>query len=170
VTEPPRRRVPVAAEQSVREERRGFFRWAAILGVIVGIPLGVLGIPPLLNVFFDEPTVPVNGAYSEDGLTVWVESQRYDDAPPRALTVILAVRITEGAPGWSLDLAAVELELSDGDPIPPAHVQSPAIIEYNRLARFTLHFELADADEDAEPVAVRLAEPKVRFALTEEDH
>ncbi len=167
MTEPPRRRVPVAAEQSVREERRSFFRWAAILGVIVGIPLGVLGIPPLLNVFFDEPTVPFNGAYSEDGLVMWVESWEFDETHPGTVNVTFSLRITEAS---TIDLDGVELELSEGDPVPLAEVPPPYEIPAGFDAMITMPFELAGADEDAEPIAVRLREPKVRFALTEEDH
>ena len=167
MTEPPRRRVPVAADQSVREERRGFFRWAAILGVIVGIPLGVLGIPPLLNVFFDEPTVPVNGAYSEDGLVMWVESWEVDETVPDIVTVTLVMRATETA---TVDLDGAELELSRGAPVIDEGFWGPQVIEAGYEASITLSFNLSDADEDAVPIAVRLPEPKVRLALTEEDH
>ena len=167
MTEPPRRRVPVAAEQSVREERRSFFRWAAILGVIVGIPLGVLGIPPLLNVFFDEPTVPVNGAYSEDGLVMWVESWEVDEANPERVTVTLRVRPTEPT---TIDLEGFELELSEGNPILHKGLAEPLVIEAGFEVLMTLNFDLSDAEEGAEPRALRLADPKVRFALTEEDH
>lgn len=167
MTEPPRRRVPVAAEQSVREERRGFFRWAAILGVIIGIPLGVLGIPPLLNVFFDEPTVPVNGAYSEDGLTIWVESHEVDEGPSPAATVTLGLRTAEP---WAFDSAGVELELSEGDNVALESFAAPDVFEAGPQGTLVLRFSLAGAGEDAEPLAVRFPEPKVRFALTEEDH
>lgn len=164
MTEPPRRRVPVAAEQSVREERRSFFRYAAILGVIVGIPLGVLGIPPLLNLFFDEPTIPVGGSWSEDGLIVWVESWEVDES---LVIVTLALRATESS---TLDLEGVELELSDGDPVTLEGPVEPVEVEAGWEANITLSFNLSDADATAEPRAMRLPEPKVRFALTEEDH
>ncbi|MCY3645452.1 MAG: hypothetical protein OXH07_00565 [Chloroflexi bacterium] len=167
MTEPPRRRVPVAAEQSVREERRGFFRIAAILGVVIGIPLGVLGIPPLLNVFFDEPTIPVNGAYSEDGLVMWVESWEVDEANPERVTVTLRVRPTEPS---TIDLEGFELELSKGNPILHKGLSEPLVIEAGFEVMMTLNFDLSDAEEGAAPRALRLAEPKVRFALTEEDH
>lgn len=167
MTEPPRRRVPVAAEQSIREERRSFFRIAAILGVVIGIPLGVLGIPPLLNVFFDEPTVPVNGAYSEDGLVMWVESWEFDETHPDMVTVTLSLRMTEA---WTIDLEGVELELSEGDPVPLTEVPPPYEYPAGFDAMIKMRFALAAADEDAEPVAVRFPQPKVRFALTEEDH
>lgn len=167
MTEPPRRRVPVAAEQSIREERRGFFRIAAILGVVIGIPLGVLGIPPLLNVFFDEPTVPVNGAHSEDGLTIWVESYEADEGPPRSVAVTL--RLRTAAP-WAFDSAGVELELSEGDNVALESFAAPDVFEAGPQGTLVLRFSLVGADGDAEPLAVRLPEPKVRFALTEEDH
>lgn len=167
MTEPPRRRVPVAAEQSVREERRSFFRYAAILGVIVGIPLGVFGLPALLNVFFDEPTVPFNGAHSEDGLTIWVESHEVDEGSPRAASVTLGLRTAEP---WAFDPEGVELELSEGDNAPLESFVAPDVFEAGPQGTLVLRFSLAGADDDAEPRALRLAEPKVRFALTEEDH
>ena len=167
MTEPPRRRVPIAAEQSVREERRSFFRYAAILGVIVGIPLGVFGLPALLNVFFDEPTVPVDGSWSEDGLIIWVESWEVDETHPEVVTVTLALRATETS---TVDLDGVELELSEGDAIALRWPSEPSVIEAGFEARITLNFDLTDAEADAEPRALRLTDPKVRFALTEEDH
>jgi len=167
VTEPPRRRVPVSAEQSVREERRSFFRYAAILGVLVGIPLGIFGLPALLNLFFDEPTVPVNGSWSEDGVTLWVESYEVGEEAPLAVTVTLAVRSAEP---WSFDSEGVELELSEVDPVPVAAVTAPDVFEDGALGRIVLRFPLPAADGEAEPLAVRLGEPKVRFALTEDDH
>ena len=167
MTEPPRRRVPVAAEQSVREERRSFFRYAAILGVIVGIPLGVFGLPALLNVFFDEPTVPFNGAYSEDGLTIWVDSHEVADGQPRIVTVTLALRATQPS---TLDLEGAELELSEGDPVAFEASPSPYELAQGFDARIELTFDLSGVEDDAEPRAVRLTDPKVRFALTEEDH
>ena len=167
MTEPPRRRVPVAAEQSVREERRSFFRIAAILGVIVGIPLGVLGLPALLNVFFDEPTIPVGGSWSEDGLIIWVQSYELDDTQPRTLAVTLEFRATEAV---TVDLKGVELELSEGDPIPLEAPGEPYEFPQGFDVRITLNFDLSGVEDDAEPRAVRLTDPKVRFALTEEDH
>ena len=167
MTEPPRRRVPVAAEQSVRQERRSFFRMAAILGVIVGIPLGVFGLPALLNLFFDEPTVPVNGAYSEDGLTIWVNSYEVAEGPPRVVTVTLAVRTSEP---WSLGPQDVELELSEGDPVSVAEIAAPDVLQVGKQGTIVFRFALVGAERDAEPRAIRLAEPKARFALTEEDH
>lgn len=167
MTEPPRRRVPVAAEQSVREERRSFFRYAAILGVIVGIPLGVFGLPALLNVFFDEPTIPFGGAFSEDGLTIWVEQYIDGQGPPRFVEVTLAVR---GTWDWPLSHEGVELELSEGDPVAVRSVTTPEGLQDGRLGRIVLQFLLPEAQVGAEPIAVRLADPKVRFALTEEDH
>ena len=167
MTEPPRRRVPVAAEQSVREERRSFFRWAAILGVIVGIPLGVLGIPPLLNVFFDEPTIPFNGAYSEDGLVMWVESWEFDGTRPDMVTVTFSLRVTEAT---TIDLSGVELELSEGDPVPLTEAPPSSELPAGFDATIKMLFFLPGETQDAEPAAVRFRDPKVRFALTEEDH
>ena len=169
MSEPPRRRVAVPDEPDVRSERRGFFRIAAILGVVIGIPLGVFGLPALLNVFFDEPTVPVDGSWSEDGVTIWVEEWRVDEGPEPALTVTLAVRSIEP---WRFDPDGVELELSEGGPVPVGAVSAPDVFEDGRLGRIELRFPLggANADMEAEPRAVRLAEPKARFELTEPEH
>ena len=167
MTEPPRRRVPIPVEQDVRAERRGFFRLAAILGVLVGIPLGVFGLPALLNLFFDEPTVPHGGSWSEDGLILWVESWSLEEGPPRAVAVTLALRSTQLR---TVDLAGAELELSEGDPVRPAAPPPPATLRQGAEARITLRFDLAGADERAESLALRLREPKARFELTESDH
>ena len=167
MSEPPRRRIAIPDEPDVRSERRSFFRIAAILGILVGIPLGVFGLPALLNVFFDEPTVAVGGSWSEDGVTIWVEEWRVDEGPERAVTVTLAVRSIEP---WRFRGEGVELELSEGEPVAVEGVDAPGVFEDGRLERIELRFALGGADGEAEPRAVRLPEPKVRFALTEEEH
>ncbi len=140
---------------------------AAILGVIVGIPLGVFGLPALLNLFFDEPTVPPGGAWSEDGVTLWVDSYAVEEGPPRVVTVTLAVRTSEP---WSLGPQDVELELSEGDPVSVAEIAAPDVLQVGKQGTIVFRFALVGAERDAEPRAIRLAEPKARFALTEEDH
>ncbi len=169
MSDPPRRRVAVPDEPDVRSERRSFFRIAAVLGVLVGIPLGVFGLPALLNVFFDEPTVPVGGSWSEDGVTIWVEEWYVDEGPEPALTVTLAVRSIEP---WRFRGEGVALELSEGEPVPVEAVAAPDVFEDGRLGRIELRFPLggANADGEAEPRAVRLTEPKARFELTESGH
>ena len=164
MSEPPRRRVAIPTESRESSERRSFFRIAAILGVLVGIPLGVFGLPALLNVFFDEPTVPVNGAYSEGGLTIWVKSYEVDERQPRVVTVTLALRTAQS---WTFDPEGVELEMSQGDPVVLDVSTGSHVIEAGFEARIQLNFVLDEAEEDAEPRAVRLAEPKARFKLTE---
>ncbi len=167
MSEPPRRRVAIPTESRESSERRSFFRIAAILGVLVGIPLGVFGLPALLNVFFDEPTIPLGGAYSEDGVVIWVESHEVGEGSPRVVTVTLAVRTTEP---WSLEPQEVELELSEGDPVAVEEVTAPDVFEVGTQGRIVFRFTLPEADRDAEPRAVRLAEPKARFELTESEH
>lgn len=137
---------------------------AAILGVIVGIPLGVFGLPALLNVFFDEPTIPLGGAWSEDGLVIWVESYFPGTGPNSEAFVTLALR---GGQDWVFEEDGVELELTKGDPVPLTRVTLP---EQGEVGRIRLWFLLTPAEAGAEPRAVRLAEPKARFELVETDH
>ncbi len=167
MTEPPRRRVPVAAEQSVREERRSFFRWAAILGVMIGIPLGVFGLPALLNVFFDEPTVPAGGSWSEDGVTIWVEALEVADGAERTLAVTFLVRT---AAPWTFEPEGIELELAEGDPIPVGAVTAPDVFEGGAFGRIVVRFVLPEAVRHADARAVRFLDPKVRFELAGSDH
>ena len=167
MSEPPRRRVSIPTGPEESSERRSFFRIAAILGVLVGIPVGIFGLPALLNVFFDEPTVPVGGSWSDDGLILWVESLEVDEGPPRVVTVTLAVRTAEP---WSLEPQEIELELSEGDPVTVDPVTAPDVFDVGTQGRIVFRFTLPEADRDAEPRAVRLAEPKARFELTESEH
>ncbi|MDE2669420.1 MAG: hypothetical protein OXI51_07160 [Chloroflexota bacterium] len=167
MTEPPRRRVPVAAEQSIREERRSFFRIAAILGVVIGIPLGVLGIPPLLNVFFDEPTIPAGSSWSEDGVTIWVEALEIGEGAERTLAVTFLVRT---AAPWTFETEGIELELVEGDPIPVGAVIAPDVFEGGTAGRIVVRFVLPEAVRHADARAVRFLEPKVRFEIVESDH
>ncbi len=163
MSEPPRRRVAIPSESRESSERRSFFRIAAILGVLVGIPVGVFGLPALLNLFFDEPTIPPGGAWSEDGLTIWVESYYPGAEPSREAFVTLALRTPRG---WTFEAEGVELELTQGDAVPLDRVTTPE----GEGGRLRLWFVLADADEDAELEALRLSDPRVRFELVESDH
>ena len=166
MSEPPRRRVAIPSESRESSERRSFFRIAAILGVLVGIPVGVFGLPALLNVFLDEPTIPPGGAWTDGGLILWVESWEIDDGPPRSVVVTLALRTTEG---WTMNLDGVELELSKGDPIVLEVLGEPLVLAAGE-AKISLPFILIEAEDGAEPQAVRFRDPKVRFELVESDH
>ena len=140
---------------------------AAILGVIVGIPLGVVGLPALLNLFFDEPTIPVGGSWSEDGVIMWVQSWDVGETHPGTVNVTLMIRTTEAT---TINLSGFELELSEGAPIALEESPESGVLRPGFDLMVTLQFVLPGAQDGAEPRAVRLAEPKVRFALTEEDH
>ena len=83
------------------------------------------------------------------------------------MEVTLAVR---GTRDWTLSHEGIELELSEGDPVAVRLVTAPENLQEGSLGKIVLQFILPYAQADAEPIAVRLPEPKVRFALTEEDH
>lgn len=163
MSEAPRRR-PVSTEPEGAEERSGCLRIAAILGIVIGIPAGVFGLPAALNYFFDEPTVEVGDRYDEDGLKVSVAAVATAEGPPRTVTITLDV--TSETP-WAPRLADFELELDSGDRA-VAESPEPTLSPFaeGETGTVTLRFVLTQAGE-ASPEALHVADPKVRFELPE---
>ena len=139
-------------------------RVAAILGVLVGIPAGLFGIPAAVDVFFGETDVAPGEVWRGDGLAISVESVVMGEGPRRAATVVLRVRAEEAR---TLELEGVELELADGERVPldwPDGLDPPRL-EAGADETIALTFPLPDGG--AAPRVLRLPDPGVRFELGE---
>lgn len=139
-------------------------RVAAILGILVGIPAGLFGIPAAVDVFFGETDVAPGEVWRGDGLAISVESVLMEEGPRRAATVVLRVRAEEAR---TLELEGVELELADGERVP---LDGPDGLDPPRLdagadEMIALTFPLPDGG--AAPRVLRLPDPGVRFELGE---
>ena len=139
-------------------------RVAAILGVLVGIPAGLFGIPAAVDVFFGETDVAPGEVWRGDGLAISVESVVVGEGPRRAATVVLRVRAEEAR---TLELEGVELELADGERVP---LEWPDGLDPPRLdagADETIALTFPLPDGGAAPRVLRLPDPGVRFELGE---
>ena len=139
-------------------------RVAAILGILVGIPAGLFGIPAAVDVFFGEADVAPGEVWRGDGLAISVESVVAGEGPRRTATVVLRVRAEEAR---TLELEGVELELADGERVP---LDRPDGLDPPRLdagvdETIALTFPLPDGG--AAPRVLRLPDPGVRFELGE---
>ena len=139
-------------------------RVAAILGILVGIPAGLFGIPAAVDVFFGETDVAPGEVWRGDGLAISVESVAAGEGPRRAATVVLRVRAEEAR---TLELEGVELELADGERVP---LDRPDGLDPPRLdagADETIALSFPLPDGGAAPRVLRLPDPGVRFELGE---
>ncbi len=164
MSEAPHRR-RVSTEPEGAEERSGCLRIAAILGIVLGIPAGVFGLPAALNYFFDETTVEAGGRYEHDALEITVVSTGRSEGPPRTVTITLAVLARES---WQPLLRDFELELASGDRI-TAGLADPSLpqLAAGEETTFALRFSLTEAQEESAPLVLHLTDPKVRFELPE---
>ncbi len=138
-------------------------RVAAILGILVGIPAGLFGIPAAVDVFFGETDVAPGAVWRGDGLAISVESVVVGEGPRRAATVVLRVRAEEAR---TIEIEGVELELADGERVPPGpDGLDPPRLEAGADETIALSFPLPDGG--AAPRVLRLPDPGVRFELGE---
>lgn len=138
-------------------------RVAAILGILVGIPAGLFGIPAAVDVFFGETDVAPGAVWRGDGLAISVESVVVGEGPRRAATVVLRVRVEEAR---TIESEGVELELADGARVPlgPDGLEPPRL-DAGADETIALTFPLPDGG--AAPRVLRLPDPGVRFELGE---
>ena len=164
MSEAPRRR-PVTDEPEGAGERPGCLKIAALLGIVIGIPVGVFGLPLALNSIFDEPTIAVGDRYLEGGLRIEVVSVETVAGPPRRVLVTLAVLAEEP---WAPSLEDFELALVEPDERIAASSSDPRLsqIAEGRETTITLRFSVSQAGSIS-PEALHLTDPKVRFELPE---
>ena len=136
-------------------------RVAAILGILVGIPAGLFGIPAAVDVFFGETNVAPGEVWRGDGLAISVESVMPGEAPPD-LTVVLRVRAEEAR---TLEVEGVELELDGGGRVPLDWPDGLGPPRFAAGADETLALTFPLPDGGAAPRVLRLPNPGARFAL-----
>ncbi len=161
MSESSRRRVAVPAEPDAPAGRGGCLRVAAILGILVGIPAGIFGVPAAVDFFYGEADVAPGEAWRGEGVTISVETVLPAEAPP-AWTVALRVRAEEA---WTFEPEGVELELADGERVPLDWPDGRAPPRLDEGADETIALTFPRPDGGAEPRTLRLPDPGVRFAL-----
>ena len=165
MSEPPRRRVAIPAEPEPPAGRGGCLRVAAILGVLVGIPAGLFGIPAAVNFFYGEDEVAPGEAWRGEAVTISVETVRFGEESS-AWTVTLRVRAEEA---WTFEPEGVELELENGGraALDWPDGRAPPRLDAGADEPIALTFPWYGGG--TEPRALRLPDPGVRFRLTADE-
>ncbi|HCU99577.1 MAG TPA: hypothetical protein DGL25_00120 [Dehalococcoidia bacterium] len=172
MTEPSRRRITIPTEREESSQRRGCLRIAAILGIIVGLPAGILGVPAALNFFFDEATVTTGGTYSDSEHVITIahissnESVDHDKVL-RSIEILLNVEAKEVL---IFDSNGATLELANGEHIlaKPKDLDPPRQLRKGERFIFSLSFTLSK-DQQFNALFLHLEDPDVRFELTESE-
>lgn len=177
----PQRRVVLEQPSPDRQGRTGCIAAGAIIGVLVGIMVGLYALPPILRSIYGEKKVAAGETYEGDGRRIAVEaigvrSEPLDTPSPgmQRHDVFIALAITSNKTwdatlaNWTLEVRGIENWLpaasasTDGQPgfDPPL----------GRATRVELHFIVERPAAETRPLeleALHLANPRVRFALSE---
>jgi hypothetical protein len=147
-----------------RGNRSGCLMLGAVLGIIAGIMFALYGLPPILRAIYGEETVAVGEAYEKDAKLLVVESvERFDDV----FVVTMAARTNKT---WKPEADGIRLEISTQDEwlelLPPGADQPGTSLEFvlGETRTLVLRFA-APARIDARPLALHLADPRLRFEL-----
>ncbi len=138
-----------------------------MLGIVAGALLAFFGYPWVLKTFFAEQVVPPGGTYTGDAKVIRVLDVR---AVPeeRILEIRLSVRTNKtwrpGPENFYLDIRGERHPLEALPPV-PERPETSLEFELGEERTLLLRFRLPQAE--AEPEALRLAEPSVRFELDE---
>lgn len=160
---PRRRRLELPGEDE-RGNRSGCLMLGAVLGIIAGIMFALYGLPPILRAIYGEETVSAGEAYAKDAKLLVVESvERVDDV----LVVTLMARSNKT---WEPEADGIKLEVSTQDEwlelLPPEAGEPETSLEFalGEARTLVLRFP-APARIDARPIALHLADPRLRFEL-----
>lgn len=149
--------------------RAGCLFLGAVLGIIVGIMFALYGLPPILRSIYGEESVAMGATFDGDGRVIRVVDVTRSAEPARFLVTISA----ETAKSWDLGPGDAKLEISTQDewvealPPDPADPRTSFDFVLGQEREMLLRFP-APTRVDAEPVALHLAHPRVRFDLQEE--
>ncbi|GAB4323275.1 MAG: hypothetical protein Kow0010_04570 [Dehalococcoidia bacterium] len=155
---------------------RGCLIAGGILGVIAGVVLGLLGLPPLLNALFSGDPVAFDETFDGDGRVISILS--LEQGPdvlqglPGGETAGVAIRLSVTARRtWEVEPRFFQLELTTGgrwiDAAPPV----------DTLPETSLHFPLGESRElllqfpippgrEGAPKYLHLSDPNIKFELS----
>lgn len=160
---PPVRRQRLDAGEKQREPRAGCLITGAVLGIIVGATFAFYGLPPILRSIYGEKAVAPGEVYTGDAKEIRVVSVEAGEIT----AVTLSIRTNKS---WAPDLNDIRLEIAGQDdwlhPLPP-EAGLPATAPGFTLGQereLLLRYEIPPGI-DGTPVALHLAEPRIRFEL-----
>ncbi|MCC7365424.1 MAG: hypothetical protein IT303_13745 [Dehalococcoidia bacterium] len=154
-----RKRILTEKEVHLQDpQRQGCLRWGAILGIVVGVLVAFLVVPPCMRWAFQPERVGPGETFDHEGLRAVVTSvvREGDD-----WVVSLDVTVTKT---WHAGLEDVHLELDDGSTVEPVPGQAapPRQVPFGEPGTVALRFP---AGSGAEPVELVIDDPQIEFEL-----
>lgn len=158
---------------------RGCLIAGGILGVVAGIVLGLLGLPPLLNALFSGEPIGFDDTYEGNGRVISILSLEQGPDVLRGLpggeTAGVAIRLEVTARRtWEVDPRFFQLELTSGgrwiDAAAPVEAIPETSLEFvvGQTRELLLQFPVPPGRE-GEPKYLHLSDPNVKFGLLAED-
>lgn len=160
---PRRRRLETPGEDT--GNRAGCLFLGATLGIIVGIMFALYGLPPILRAIYGEEDVAADEAYEGDGRLIRVLRVEREPDPER---FVVSLDVTNNKT-WDLAPEDFQLEITTEEDwipaLPPGDDPDTSLdFTLGQQRTLVLVFE-APTRVDARPVALHLADPRVRFDL-----
>ena len=161
---PQRRRL---ATEEKRSLPIGCMAWGGVLGILVGIMVALYAMPPILRSIYGPERVDYQQTYEADAKRATVESvTREGDLFLVTLSFRTNKTFDPSAEDWRLEATTQEDWI---EALPADGAISETSLEFELGCERTLQLRFpAPPSADAEPVALHLAEPRVRFALQTE--
>jgi hypothetical protein len=161
---PQRRRLDTEEKRSLPV---GCMAWGGVLGILVGIMVALYAMPPILRSIYGPEKVDYQQTYEADAKRASVESVVRDGD---LFLVTLAFRTNKtfetSVEDWKLEMTTQD-DWAEALPVDSAIPETSLDFELGRERTLLLRFP-APSRTDAEPIALHLAEPRVRFALQPE--
>lgn len=148
--------------------------WAGgIIGVIVGVLVAFLALPPIFDRYFGFADIALGEAHTEDSVTLtalgYAPGESADAAGTSQPTIVVTLRAVTGL-AWDPGAARITLEFEDGRRVTGARLTAEgSVAPVSRLAPgedaiLALTFTLA-AESESEPRLIEFKELKSRFHL-----
>lgn len=161
---PQRRRLATEEKRSLPV---GCMAWGGVLGILVGIMFALYAMPPILRSIYGPEEVAFEQTYSADAKQATVtDIVREGDLVLVTLDFRTNKTFDTTAEDWKLEVATQD-DWLEALPPDPALPDTSLDFELGRARTLVLRFP-APERTDAEPVALHLADPRVRFALQPE--
>lgn len=161
----PRRRVLQVEEK--RNLPVGCMAWGGVLGILVGIMVALYALPPILRSIYGPERVAYHQTYEADAKRATVSSVTRDgDLFLVALDFRTNKTFAPTTSDWKLEISTQD-EWAEALPPDSSLPETSLEFDLGRERTLLLRFR-APSNPEAQPIALHLAEPRVRFALQPE--
>jgi hypothetical protein len=159
-----RQRIPEEAPSTPPSIRRLYWYGGAVLGVVAGVVIALLVVPPIFNHYFGVADIALGHTYRGEGVALRVASAGLAESDPGRFVVVLDVLANEG---WCPDPSDFRLELANRLSIGGASLSpAPDACVDGRLEAAALEVSFASGGREPGQLHILHVEhPRVRFWL-----